>query len=87
MGVRGNNFMNNNVNDKELLIEKLLEEADKVFFYCVKRCNSRNDAEDLSQDILLDILININKGIKIETLIITYGQSVKIIIVNTLTKK
>lgn len=54
------------MNEKELLIEQLMNEADKVFFYCVKRCNTRSDAEDLSQDILLDIIININKGIKIE---------------------
>ncbi|MBQ8293479.1 MAG: sigma-70 family RNA polymerase sigma factor [Bacilli bacterium] len=54
------------MNDKEQLIEQLLTQMDKVFFYCVKRCNSRSDAEDLSQDILLDIMININKGIKIE---------------------
>lgn len=51
---------------KEELINKLLEDADKIFFYCIKRCNSRSDAEDLSQEILLDILININKGIEIK---------------------
>lgn len=54
------------MNDKEKLIEQLITQKDKVFFYCVKRCNSRIDAEDLSQDSLLDIMININKGIKIE---------------------
>lgn len=54
------------MNDKEDLIEQLIVQMDKVFFYCVKRCNNRIDAEDLSQDILLDIMININKGIKIE---------------------
>ena len=54
------------MNDKEQLIEQLIAQMDKVFFYCIKRCNSRIDAEDLSQDILLDIMININKGIKIE---------------------
>lgn len=54
------------MNDKEKLIEQLIAQMDKVFFYCVKRCNNRIDAEDLSQDILLDIMININKGIKIE---------------------
>ena len=54
------------MNDIEKLIEQLIAQMDKVFFYCIKRCNSRIDAEDLSQDILLDIMININKGIKIE---------------------
>ena len=51
---------------REEIIKKLMENADKIFFYCVKRCNSRSDAEDLSQDILLDILVNINKGIEIK---------------------
>src|SRR5690554_3851702 len=37
--------------------------VDRVFFYCVKRCNTREDAEDLSQTILLEITIAINKGI------------------------
>lgn len=54
------------MNDKEKLTEQLIAQMDKVFFYCVKHCNSRTDAEDLSQDILLDIMININKGINIE---------------------
>ena len=58
--------MNKTMNDKEKLIEQLITQMDKVFLFCVKRCNSRIDAEDLSQDILLDIMININKGIKIE---------------------
>lgn len=52
--------------NKDELIEVLMKHADKIFFYCVKRCNSRIDAEDLSQDILLDIIININKGIEIK---------------------
>ena len=55
----------NNMNKNDLK-EKVVDYASKVFFYCVKRCNNRMDAEDLSQDILLDIMININKGIKIE---------------------
>ena len=58
--------MNKITNDKEQLTEQLLAQMDKVFFYCIKRCNNRIDAEDLSQDILLDIMININKRIKIE---------------------
>lgn len=50
---------------KEELIAKLEENIEKVYFYCVKRCNNRMDAEDLSQTILLEILQNINKGVKI----------------------
>lgn len=57
----------NKIKNKEQLIQELVDQSDKVFFYCVKRCNNRMDAEDLSQEILLDIIININnKGIHIE---------------------
>ena len=58
--------MNNITNDKNQLIEQLLSQMDKVFFYCIKRVKNKVDAEDLTQDILLDVIININKGIRIE---------------------
>lgn len=58
--------MNNITNDKDQLIEQLLSQMDKVFFYCIKRVKNKVDAEDLTQDILLYIIMNINKGIKIE---------------------
>lgn len=37
--------------DKEQLIEQLVEQMNKVFFYYVKRCNSRTDAEHLKNEI------------------------------------
>lgn len=49
---------------KELLINKVLEYTDKVFFFCLKRCNNRMDAEDLSQTILLKNIVAINKGVE-----------------------
>lgn len=58
--------MNNITNDKNQLVEQLLSQMDKVFFYCIKRVKNKVDAEDLTQDILLDVIININKGIRIE---------------------
>ena len=48
--------------NKDELKEKVVDYASKVFFYCVKRCNSRMDAEDLSQTILLEIIQHIDKG-------------------------
>ena len=54
--------------NKDELKEKVVDYASKVFFYCVKRCNSRIDAEDLSQTILLEIIENINKGARIDNL-------------------
>lgn len=49
---------------KVSMINMLLENTDNVFFYCIKRCNNRFDAEDLSQTILLKAMIAINKGIE-----------------------
>ena len=54
--------------NKNDLKEKVVDYADKVFFYCVKRCNSRMDAEDLSQTILLEIIQNIDKGARIDNM-------------------
>ena len=54
--------------NKEQLKEKVVDYASKVFLYCVKRCNNRMDAEDLSQTILLEIIHNIDKGARIDNL-------------------
>ena len=59
--------MHDNINKSELK-EKVVDYASKVFFYCVKRCNSRMDAEDLSQTILLEIIQNIDKGARIDNM-------------------
>lgn len=59
--------MNKTIGKNELK-EKVVDYASKVFFYCVKRCNSRMDAEDLSQTILLETIQNIDKGIHIDNL-------------------
>ena len=54
--------------NKDKLKEKVVDYASKVFFYCLKRCNNRMDAEDLSQTILLEIIGNIDKGARIDNL-------------------
>lgn len=56
----------NEIMNKEELKEIIASYAQKVFFYCVKRCNNRMDAEDLSQTIILECINNINKGTIIE---------------------
>ena len=58
----------NEIMNKDELKEKVVDYASKVFFYCVKRCNNRMDAEDLSQTILLEVINNIDKGARIENL-------------------
>ena len=50
------------------LKEKVVDYVSKVFFYCVKRCNNRMDAEDLSQTILLEVLEKIDKGAHIDNM-------------------
>lgn len=54
--------------NKQELINSLENYASKVFFYCVKRCNNRMDAEDLSQTILLECINEINKGTVIDNM-------------------
>lgn len=54
--------------NKNELKERVVDYASKVFFYCVKRCNNRMDAEDLSQTILMEIIQNIDKGARIDNL-------------------
>ncbi len=52
--------------EKEKLIDLLISQSNKIYFYCLKRCSNKMDAEDLSQEIIMNIIININKGIQIE---------------------
>lgn len=54
--------------NKDKSKEKVVDYASKVFLYCAKRCNSRMDAEDLSQTILLEVIQNIDKGAHIDNL-------------------
>lgn len=54
--------------NKQDLINNLENYVDKVFFYCIKRCNNRMDAEDLSQTILLECINQINKGTVIDNM-------------------
>ncbi len=50
------------------LKEKVVDYASKVFFYFVKKVNSKMDAEDLSQTVLLEIIQNIDKGARIDNI-------------------
>ena len=39
-----------------------------MFFYCLKKCKDRNDAEELSSQVILEVLIAINNNRKINDL-------------------
>ena len=53
--------------DPRPMQEKLIEEftrnyLEKVFYFCLKRCGSESDAEDLSQDIAISVITQLRKG-------------------------
>lgn len=54
--------------EKDVLLNEINKYIDKIFFYCAKRCNSVDDASDLSQSIFLEIVNAINSNRKIENL-------------------
>lgn len=49
-------------------MEKVLQYVDKLFFYCLKKCGDRNDAEELSSQVILQVLIAISNNRKIDNL-------------------
>lgn len=42
--------------------------VDKIFFYCIKRCNNRFDAEDLAQTILTEVYYSLMKNQEVSNL-------------------
>lgn len=49
-------------------MDNILQYVDKLFFYCLKKCKDRNDAEELSSQVILEVLIAINNNRKINDL-------------------
>lgn len=49
-------------------MDNILQYVDKLFFYCLKKCKDRNDAEELSSQVILEVLIAINSNRKINDL-------------------
>lgn len=50
--------------DKNLLIHNLLHDyAEKLFYFCLKKTSNNDAAEDLTSDILLNIMTALEKGI------------------------
>ena len=54
------NSVNNHIN--ELIREFTENYMEKLFYFCLKKTDSRAEAEDLTQDIALQILAALNKG-------------------------
>ncbi len=54
--------MHNNI--REELIQDFVENyMEKIFYFCLKKTSDKNEAEDLTQDIALNIIKGLNKGI------------------------
>ncbi len=51
-----------NITEK-LIIDFIMNYMDKLFYFCLKKTGSSTDAEDLTQDIALNIVASLNKGI------------------------
>ena len=44
--------------DKNILIQNLVRDyAEKIYYFCVKKTGNNDSAEDLTSDILLNIII------------------------------
>ena len=54
--------MGNDV-DKNILIQNLVRDyAEKIYYFCVKKTGNNDSAEDLTSDILLNIIAALKKG-------------------------
>ena len=49
-------------------MDNILQYVDKLFFYCLKKCKDRNDAEELSSQVILEVLTAIHNNRKIKDL-------------------
>lgn len=56
--------MAENAREKDILIHDLIEDyAEKIFYFCLKRTGNAHEAEDLTSDILLNIVTALEKGV------------------------
>ena len=49
-------------------MDNILQYVDKLFFYCLKKCKDRQDAEELSSQVILEVLVAIHNNRKIKDL-------------------
>lgn len=55
--------MSDRISMRDRLISEFVENyMEKLFYFCLKKTGSNNEAEDLTQDIALNILTALNKG-------------------------
>ena len=55
--------MSNNLSIRDKLIQEFVDNyMEKIFYFCLKKTSSWLDAEDLTQDIALNVIDGLNKG-------------------------
>lgn len=53
---------NKKANHTELINEYINNYMGKIFYYCLKKTSNKNEAEELTQDITLNVISSLNKG-------------------------
>ena len=53
---------NKETNHTELINEYINNYMGKIFYYCLKKTSDKNEAEELTQDITLNVISSLNKG-------------------------
>ena len=55
--------MSNNISIRDKLVQDFVDNyMEKIFYFCLKKTSNRLDAEDLTQDIALNVIDGLNKG-------------------------
>ena len=61
--MKGGETMSNNISICDNLIQEFVDNyMEKIFYFCLKKTSSWLDAEDLTQDIALNVIDGLNKG-------------------------
>ena len=61
--MKGGGTMSDNINMRDKLIEEFVNNyMEKIFYFCLKNTNNQFEAEDLTQDIALNVIKSLNKG-------------------------
>ena len=61
--MKGGETMSDNISIRDKLVQDFVDNyMEKIFYFCLKKTNNRLDAEDLTQDIALNIIDGLNKG-------------------------
>ena len=62
--MKGGETMSDNTSIRDKLVQDFVDNyMEKIFYFCLKKTSNRLDAEDLTQDIALNIIDGLNKGI------------------------